>query len=63
LEVCISRDIKGLYKKAMSGELEDFTGITSPYEIPESPDLIINHKIPINENLKDMLNILVSKKK
>jgi adenylylsulfate kinase len=39
LAVCESRDPKGLYKKARAGELTDFTGIDSPYEPPESPEL------------------------
>lgn len=39
IEVCAERDPKGLYKKARAGEIENFTGITSPYEAPENPDL------------------------
>lgn len=39
LEVCESRDPKGLYKKARSGEIGDFTGISAPYEAPESPEI------------------------
>ncbi|PLR78711.1 adenylyl-sulfate kinase [Bacillus sp. V3-13] len=42
LEVCEERDPKGLYKKARKGEIRDFTGIDSPYEIPETPELAIN---------------------
>ena len=42
LEVCESRDRKGLYKKARAGEIEDFTGISSPYEPPEKPFLELN---------------------
>lgn len=41
LEACEHRDPKGLYKKARSGEIKEFTGISAPYEIPEVPDLII----------------------
>ncbi len=41
LEVCESRDVKGLYKKARKGEIKGFTGIDSPYEVPEEPDLEI----------------------
>ena len=41
LEVCESRDVKGLYKKARAGEIKNFTGIDSPYEQPLSPELII----------------------
>lgn len=39
LEVCEARDVKGLYKKARAGEIKGFTGIDSPYEAPENPDI------------------------
>jgi len=39
LEVLIQRDVKGLYKKALSGEIQNFTGISDPYEAPEHPAL------------------------
>lgn len=42
LEICEQRDVKGLYKKARLGEIKDFTGISSPYEAPENPDLKID---------------------
>jgi adenylylsulfate kinase len=42
IEVCETRDVKGLYKKARAGEIPEFTGISSPYEIPENPELNIN---------------------
>lgn len=42
LEVCESRDTKGLYRRARAGEVKDFTGISSPYEPPEHPDLILD---------------------
>lgn len=41
LEVCESRDVKGLYKKARAGEIKDFTGVDSPYEQPLTPEFII----------------------
>ncbi len=41
LEVCEKRDPKGLYKKARAGEIKEFTGISSPYEVPEHPELIL----------------------
>ncbi len=43
LGVCESRDPKGLYKKARSGEIKNFTGIDSPYEAPENPEIHINN--------------------
>ena len=42
LEVAEARDVKGLYKKARAGELKNFTGIDSPYEPPEHPDVVVN---------------------
>jgi adenylyl-sulfate kinase len=42
LELCILRDPKGLYKKALAGEIEQFTGISSPYEIPINPEIVID---------------------
>ncbi len=41
LEICESRDSKGLYKRARAGEIDDFTGISSPYEEPIRPDLLL----------------------
>jgi adenylylsulfate kinase (apsK) len=42
VDICESRDAKGLYKKARAGEIKDFTGISSPYEEPEHPEIIID---------------------
>ncbi len=42
LDTCEKRDPKGLYKKARSGAIEDFTGISSPYETPETPELVVD---------------------
>ncbi len=42
LETCESRDPKGLYKKARSGEIKNFTGIDSPYEAPSNPELVVD---------------------
>ena len=49
-EVAESRDPKGLYKKARRGELPNFTGIDSPYEVPENPELVVpTHELSIDE--------------
>jgi len=45
LEVCEQRDVKGLYAKARSGEINDFTGISAPYEAPERPDFRIDTSV------------------
>ena len=42
LETCEARDLKGLYKRARLGEIKNYTGINSPYEIPDNPELIID---------------------
>jgi bifunctional enzyme CysN/CysC len=42
LALCEARDPKGLYKKARAGQIPDFTGISAPYEPPETPDLVVN---------------------
>jgi len=58
LEVCEARDVKGLYAKARAGEIPDFTGITSPFEAPENPDIVVK----TNElSLEDSLKILIDK--
>jgi len=52
LEVCEKRDVKGLYKKARSGEIKKFTGIDSEYEAPENPEVIIdcsNQNLNVND--------------
>ena len=41
LEICMERDVKGMYKKALAGEIKNFTGIDDPYEPPLSPELIV----------------------
>ena len=42
IEKCESRDVKGLYANARKGLIKDFTGISDPYEEPESPEIVIN---------------------
>jgi len=41
LEICESRDPKGMYRKARQGEIRDFTGVSAPYEPPQAPDLVL----------------------
>jgi len=45
LEVCEQRDPKGLYKKARAGEINELTGISAPYEVPESPEWVVHTDI------------------
>jgi adenylylsulfate kinase len=42
IEVCEARDVKGMYKKARAGLISEFTGISSPYEVPKKPELTVN---------------------
>lgn len=54
LALCESRDVKGLYKKARSGEIKNFTGIDSPYEAPVNPDLRIDTSNAFDENVTEL---------
>lgn len=58
LEVCESRDMKGMYKKARAGQISEFTGISSPYETPENPEIIVNTG---DENLEYCTQLVVTK--
>ena len=62
LQTCEDRDPKGLYKKAREGKISDFTGIDSPYEVPNSPDLIIDtQNNPIDECEKSLMEFILTK--
>lgn len=62
LEICEKRDVKGLYKKARSGEIKDFTGISSPFEAPENPDFVANTADQtIEETVNSVLNYILPK--
>ena len=57
LETCEARDVKGLYKRARAGEIKNYTGIDSPYEVPENADLIIDTE---QETIEDSVSIIIS---
>lgn len=60
VETCIQRDTKGLYKRALEGELKNFTGIDAPFEIPESPDLVLDTEDETEEsNIQLLLNYVL----
>ena len=62
VEKCEERDVKGLYKKARAGEIKNFTGIDSPYEVPENPNLIDNtEKESVDESVKKIFNAIKGK--
>ena len=52
---CKKRDVKSLYSKAINGEIKNFTGISSPYEDPKNPDLILNTE---KESVEESVNKL-----
>ena len=59
LELCRSRDPKGLYRKAYAGEISDFTGVDAPYEEPENPELTVNtEEQTVDESVKAILELL-----
>jgi adenylyl-sulfate kinase len=59
LETLIERDVKGLYEKAIAGEIENFTGISDPYEAPENPDVMIDSSTEtVEESLAKILGKL-----
>ncbi|MGI9666010.1 MAG: adenylyl-sulfate kinase, partial [Acidimicrobiia bacterium] len=59
LDVCEARDTKGLYAKARAGELKDFTGVSAPYEVPMSPDLVIDtSQVTIDDAVRSVLGLV-----
>ena len=62
LETCEARDLKGLYKRARLGEIKNYTGINSPYEIPDNPELIIDiDKESLEESVSKIVSFLQTK--
>lgn len=60
LEVCEQRDPKGLYKKARAGEIKNFTGISSPFEAPANPYMVVdNTKADIDNTVREMLKRII----
>jgi adenylylsulfate kinase len=59
LEVCEQRDVKGLYQRARAGEVKEFTGISSPYEVPQNPELVVNTgELPLEACVEEVLAFL-----
>ncbi|UUE95598.1 adenylyl-sulfate kinase [Comamonas thiooxydans] len=62
LTVCETRDVKGLYAKARSGQIKNFTGISSPYEAPEAPELQIDTSLlTLDESVDAVCDLLRSR--
>ena len=63
LDVCEERDVKGLYKRARAGEIPEFTGISSPYEEPTNPEIVIDtDKHSLDECVQQLLELLTQRK-
>ena len=59
IELCEQRDVKGLYKKARSGEVKNFTGIDSPYEVPSNPDVVVETgKLSVDESIGKLMDYI-----
>ena len=59
INVCESRDTKGLYKKARLGEIKEFTGISSPYEAPTNPEIVVDTgSLDLNASVEKVINYL-----
>ena len=62
LETCEARDLKGFYKRARAGEIKNYTGIDSPYEVPDNPELIIDtDKETLDESVSRIVSFLQTK--
>ena len=62
LEICEQRDVKGMYAKARAGEIGEFTGISSPYEEPHAPDLILDtDSVTLEQGVDRILDLLFEK--
>jgi len=62
LDALVARDVKGLYKKAIAGEIDHFTGISDPYEPPANPDVVIQtDEEPVEVSAGRILRALVAK--
>jgi len=59
VEVCMERDVKGMYRRALAGEIKDFTGVDDPYEEPEDPELTLDtDRETVDESVRKVLDKL-----
>lgn len=62
IEICEQRDVKGLYERARRGEIKNFTGIDSPFDAPENPDIELHtHLHTIDESVQKCLDVILPK--
>jgi adenylylsulfate kinase len=63
LEVCETRDPKGLYKKARAGLIKGYTGISSPYEVPDNPEIVVDTSVrDVDQCVMEIIDYLAAKK-
>lgn len=61
LEECERRDVKGLYKKARRGEINNMTGISAPYEKPINPDIFLKEEYPLDKAVDIVFNLIMKR--
>jgi adenylylsulfate kinase len=62
LDALVARDVKGLYRRALAGEIPHFTGVSDPYEPPASPDVVVRTDVEsVDESVEKILQALVSR--
>ncbi|MGH8590764.1 MAG: adenylyl-sulfate kinase, partial [Gammaproteobacteria bacterium] len=62
VEVCESRDVKGLYRRARAGEIKEFTGISAPYEEPEAAEIVVDTGVEsLETSVRKIVDYLVAK--
>ncbi|MEP7285861.1 MAG: adenylyl-sulfate kinase [Chloroflexota bacterium] len=55
---CAARDVKGLYAKALAGEIKNFTGVSDPYEAPEAPEIIVTDQETVEQSVAKIVDYL-----
>lgn len=62
IKTCAARDPKGLYKKALQGDIKNFTGVSAPYEIPENPELVLDtERYPLEDCVKCLVDKILER--
>jgi len=62
IDICETRDVKGLYKKARAGLIPEFTGISAPYEVPENPELVVNTGTEeLSDCVEKVVNLIIDR--
>ena len=58
VDLCATRDAKGLYARVTSGSISSFTGVDDPYEVPDAPDLVIEPRTSVGDAVDAVVEIL-----